>query len=94
MAFTLLSNLPLNFFVPFKPHSSQCSLPYTFCCMVAIKPQTVAPVRAVSFHSAVSRWHGTGDTATQKSRLHQRNASACRAPCLGTLEPEPWKKKK
>lgn len=34
--------------------------------MVAIKLQIVAPVHAVLFHITVSRWHGTGDTATQK----------------------------
>lgn len=34
--------------------------------MVAIKLQIAAPVHAVLFHITVSRWHGTGDTATQK----------------------------
>lgn len=37
-----------------------------FCCRVAIKQEIVAPVHAVLFHFTVSRWHGTGDTATQK----------------------------
>lgn len=34
--------------------------------MVAIKLKIVAPVHTVLFHITVSRWHGTGDTATQK----------------------------